>query len=67
MTLAARTFRAAPDQGLIETRSLQTPSVPIFMRFYEKQDGTIYQLWRGLYNGRLIAEWFVPWCLNAGR
>jgi len=65
MTLAARyislrerTFKARPDYGLIETRT-PSPSVPLFLRFYDRPRARLYELWRGLYNGRLISQFVV--------
>jgi len=58
MTLAARTFHASPDYGLIETRT-ETPSVPLFLRFYDRPRARFYELWRGLYKGYLISQFVV--------
>jgi len=58
MTLSARTFKARPDYGLIETRT-SSPSVPLFLRFYDRPTARLYELWRGLYNGRLVSQFVV--------
>lgn len=72
MSLSSRIFRhrsdnssrdnSSRDYGLIETRSA-TPSAPIYLRFYEHPNGTLYELSRGMYRGYKILEKFVPWCV----
>ena len=58
MTLSARTFKARPDYGLIETRT-PTPSVPLFLRFYDRPRARLYELWRGSYKGYLVSQFVV--------
>ena len=57
MTLSQRTFMQSTHK-LIETLPLAM-GTSLYLRIYARSDARLYELWRGIYKGRLISQFIV--------